>query len=40
MNWPQANILDVDFGRSAEGDGGHRSDPPVSTFILRFDLTF
>ena len=40
LNWPHATILDVDFGRSAEGDGGHRSDPPVSTFNLRFDVTF
>ena len=40
MNWPQANILDVDFGRSAEGDGGHRSAPPVSTFNLRLDVSF
>jgi hypothetical protein len=39
-NWPQSNILDVDFGRSADGDGGHRSDPPISTFNLRFDVSF
>ena len=36
----KANILDVDFGRSADGDGGHRSDPPISTFNLRFDVAF
>jgi hypothetical protein len=40
MNWPEATILDVDFGRSADGDGGHRSDPPISSFNLRFDVNF
>jgi hypothetical protein len=40
MNMPQSNILDVDFGRSADGDGGHRADPPISNFSLRFDVTF
>ena len=40
MDWPQTNILDVDFGRSAQGDGGHRSAPPISSFNLRFDVSF
>ena len=38
--YPRAGILDVDYGRSAEGDGGHRSSPPVTSFRLRMDVTF
>jgi hypothetical protein len=38
--YPQASILDVDYGRSAEGDGGHRNSPPVTAFHLRLDVTF
>jgi TonB-linked SusC/RagA family outer membrane protein len=40
LNQPESTILDVDFGRSADGDGGHRSDPPISQFTFRIDLTF
>ena len=36
-NWPQSTILDVDFGRSAEGDGGHRSDPPIDRKSTRLN---
>ena len=36
----KSGSLDVDYGRSAEGDGGHRSSPPVTSFRLRLDVTF
>jgi hypothetical protein len=40
LNTPPMMPLDPETGRGAEGDGGHRSYPPLSSFSIRFDLTF
>jgi TonB-dependent starch-binding outer membrane protein SusC len=40
LNHPVSTILDPDYGRSADGDGGHRADPPSTSFHIRLDVTF
>jgi hypothetical protein len=40
LNHPETTILDVDYGRSADGDGGCRADPPVTTLHVRLDVAF
>ena len=40
LNMPETTILDPDYGRSADGDGGCRADPPSSSLHVRLDVTF